>query len=210
MAPEAEQIQGSSYASRTYAVAMTNSEHIKSLPRTVAYVGAGDDPNALPSLLLEDFDDALHAYARLGGVDAPQRVEDAIDADAVVIAMSARRPSLVDPPALSHSALVYVLIACDGAETDEARLAMERTCGLLGQSGAMLAGCVLIPLAGQLERHMKGPRMGHARRNVSEATDELVLALRCAATPGVIEVRPPWPRVLHRLGSALRGLGLFS
>lgn len=210
MAPEAKQIQSSSYASRTYAVAMTNSEHIKSLPRTVAYVGAGDDPNALSSLLLEDFDDALHAYARLGGVDAPQRIEDAIDADAVVIATSARRPSFVELPGLSPSALVYALIACDGAETDEARLAMERMRGLLEQSGAMLVGCVLIPLAGQLEQHIKGPRMGHARRNVSEATDELVLALRCAATPGVIEVRPPWPRVLHRLGSALRGLGLFS
>ena len=189
---------------------MTNSEHIKTLPRTVAHVRAGDDPNALPSLLLEDFDDALHAYARLGGVDAPQRVEYAIDADAVVIAMSARRPSLVDLPALSPSVLVYALIACDGAETDEARLAMERLRGLLEQSGAALAGCALIPLAGRLERHMKGPRMGHARRNVSEATDELVLALRCAATPGVIEVRPPWPRVLHRLGNALRCLGPFS
>lgn len=189
---------------------MTNSENIKSPPRTVAYVGAGDDPNALPSLLLKDFDDALHAYARLGGVDAPQRVEDAIDADAVVIATSARRPSFVELPGLSPSKLVYALIACDGAKTGEARLAMERMRGLLEQSGAMLVGCALIPLAGQLERHMKDPRMGHARRNVSEATDELVLALRCAATPGVIEVRPPWPRVLHRLGSALRGLGLFS
>ena len=189
---------------------MTNSEHIKTLPRTVAYVGASDDPNALPSLLLEDFDDALHAYSRLGGVGAPQRIEDAIDADTVVIATSARRPSLVDLPALSPSALVYALIACDGAETGEARLAMERMRSLLGQSGAELAGCALIPLAGQLERHMKSPRMGHARRNVSEATDELVLALRCAATPGVIEVRPPWPRVFHRLGNALRGLGLFS
>lgn len=189
---------------------MTNSEQIKTLPRTVAYVGAGDDPNALPSLLLEDFDDALHAYARLGGVGAPRRVEDAIDADAVVIAMSARRPSLVDLPGLSPSALVYALIACDGAETDEARLAMERLHGLLGQSRATLAGCALIPLAGQLERHMKGPRMGHARRNVSEATDELVLALRCAATSGVIEVRSPWPRVFHRLGNALRDLRVFN
>lgn len=189
---------------------MTNSEHIKTLPRTVAYVGAGDDPNALTSLLLEDFDDALHAYARLGGVGAPRRVEDAIDADAVVIAISARRPSFVDLPDLSPSALVYALIACDGAETGEARLAMERLRGLLGQSGATLAGCALIPLAGQLERHMKGPRMGHARRNVSEATDELVLALRCAATPGVIEVRSPWPRVFHRLGDALRDLRPFS
>lgn len=189
---------------------MTNSKHIRSLPRTVAYVGASDDPNALPSLLLKDFDDALHAYARLGGVGAPRRVEDAIDADAVVIAMSARRPSFVELPGLSPNALGYTLIACDGAETDEARLAMERLHGLLEQSGATLAGCALIPLAGQLERHMKGPRMGHARRNVSEATDELVLALRGAATPGVIEVRPPWPRVLHRLGSTLRGLGLFS
>lgn len=189
---------------------MTNSEHIRSLPRTVAYLGASNDPNALPSLLLEDFDDALHAYARLGGVGAPQRVEDARDADAVVFATSTRRPTLVDLPGFSPSALVYALIACDGAETDEARLAMERLRGLLEQSGAALAGCALIPLAGQLERHMKGPRMGHARRNVSEATDELVLALRCAATPGVIEVRQPWPSVLHRLGTALRCLGLFS
>lgn len=189
---------------------MTNSEHIRSLPRTVAYVGAVDDPNALPSLLLEDFDDALHAYARLGGVGAPQRVEDAREADAVVIATSTCRPTLVDLPGLSPSALVYALITCDGAETDEARLAMERLRGLLGQSGATLAGCALIPLAGQLERHMKGPRMGHARKNVSEATDELVLALRCAATPGVIEVRSPWPRVFHRLGNALRDLRVFS
>lgn len=189
---------------------MTNSEHIKTLPRTVAYVGASDDPNALPSLLLKDFDDALHAYARLGGVGAPQRIEDAIDADAIVIATSARRPSLVELPGLSPSALAYALIACDGAETGEARLVMERMRGLLEQSGATLAGCALIPLAGQLERHMKGPRMGHARRNVSESTDELVLALRCAATPGVIEVRPPWPRVLHRLGNALRDLRVFS
>ena len=160
--------------------------------------------------MLEDFDDALHAYARLGGVGAPERVEDAIDTDAVVIAMSARRPSLVDLPGLSPNKLVYALITCDGAETDEARLAMERLRGLLEQSEAVLAGCALIPLAGQLERHMKGPRMGHARRNVSEATDELVLALRCAATPGVIEVRSPWPRVFHRLGDALRDLRPFS
>lgn len=45
--------------------------------------------------------------------------------------------------------------------------------------------------------------MGHARRNVSEATDELVLALRCADEAGIIDVRPTpgrahsvisWPR----------------
>jgi len=106
---------------------------------------------------------------------------------------------------LAPGALVYALIACDACETSEARQALESLEERLDRTHATLAGCALIPLAETLETSMRGPRMGHARRNVSEATDELVLALRCADEAGIIDVRPPWPCALcHLLASRRR------
>ena len=171
----------------------------RELPKTVAYVEFGDRASALPGLLLDDFEDALGAYARLGGVRAPRRARSSRNADTLVIATHARDTTEFKSLAYSPDALVYALVACDGPETSEAQAAMEQLRAQLERKGALLAGCALIPLANELERHMRDPRMGHARRNVSEAIDELVLALRCADEPGVIDVRPPWPRFLYRI-----------
>lgn len=180
------------------------------LPKTVAYVELGDRTSALPALLLEDFEDTLGAYARLGGVAAPSYALATRRADAIVFASHARDVCEAKFIAVAPGTLVYALIACDGWRTDEAAEAAGELAGQLERKGALLAGCALIPLAESLERHMSGPRMGHARRRASEATDELVLALRCAQKPGVIDVRPPWPRALYSLRGVLRDTRAFS
>ena len=172
------------------------------LPKTVAYVALGDRSSALPGLLLDDFEDALGAYARLGGMPAPTRVEGAGDCDALVISARTGDISGLEKLAPAAGSLAYALLAHEGTRPDEALRAQEQLGELLARRGAELAGCALVPLASHLEARMGCARMGHARRNVSEATDELVLALRCGATCGTIPVRPPSPALVWRvLGS---------
>lgn len=184
---------------------MSDARDIRPLPKTVALIEFGDRTSALPGLLLDDFEDALGVYARIGGVPSPRRVLASRHADALVIATHARDMREARYTAIAPGALVYALIACDACETSEARQALESLEERLDRTHATLAGCALIPLAETLETRMRGPRMGHARRNVSEATDELVLALRCADEAGIIDVRPPWPRALcHLLASRRR------
>lgn len=184
---------------------MSDARNIRPLPKTVALIEFGDRTSALPGLLLDDFEDALAAYARIGGVPAPRRALASRHADALVIATHARDMHEARYTAIAPGALVYALIACDACETSEARQALESLEESLDRTHATLAGCALIPLAETLETRMRGPRMGHARRNVSEATDELVLALRCAEKTSIIDVRPPWPRALcHLLASRRR------
>lgn len=178
---------------------MSDARTRHTLPKTVAYVALGDGPRTLPGLLLTDFEDALEAYAQMGGVPAPRRVEDASSCDALVVAACANDLSGLEGLLPAGGARSYALLAHEGTDPGLASRAQERLEEQLARRDAGLAGCALIPLASRLERHMGCARMGHARRNVSEATDDLVLALRCGAACGTIPVRPPSPAFLWRL-----------
>ena len=104
---------------------MSDARNIRTLPKTVALIEFGDRTSALPGLLLDDFDDALGAYARIGGVPSPRRALASRHADALVIATHARDMREARYTAIAPGTLVYALITCDACETSEARQALE-------------------------------------------------------------------------------------
>lgn len=94
---------------------------------------------------------------------------------------------------LSHlepGAQVYAVVCCESCDADEA---WDTVSGLEKQcleAGLLWCGGMVVPGAANLPRVWGKPRMGRARRRVSEATDELLLAIRCGEPAGTIIVRP--------------------
>ncbi len=85
---------------------------------------------------------------------------------------------------------VYVVVCCDSCDADEAWDAvsgLEKQCS---EAGLLWCGGMVVPGAANLPRVWGKPRMGWARRRVSEVTDELLLAIRCGEPAGTIVVRP--------------------
>lgn len=58
------------------------------------------------------------------------------------------------------------------------------------ESGHAWCGGMVVRCAGSLPRLKNKPRMGMARRKVSEAADELLLAIRCGSRAGTVVSRP--------------------
>ena len=58
------------------------------------------------------------------------------------------------------------------------------------ESGHAWCGGMVVRCAGALPRLKNKPRMGMARRKVSEAADELLLAIRCGSHAGTVVSRP--------------------
>ena len=147
--------------------------------------------------LLDDFAEALAVYARLGGDPAPQIVRDEpSSADTLVMGFAAEDADAAYQLVGSRAAKtrVYALVTTEEPSPAQAAATLEglgRACadeGLAWEGGLAVGGAALRDAV----RHT--PRMGWLRRDLSEKVDQLILAVRCGTSAGVLESKPPLPR----------------
>ena len=186
------------------------------LPRRIAVIDGGGDGRGSPiSLVLDDFEEAFWVYARHGaGPDARIPRIDRLSpsdpaalgasADAVVLGCALRsgtmpEEALMVVAALPEDTRLYAIATDEryGAGSAPSPIAsLRESCAETGVcccGGLIAYASSLIPAAANM------PRMGMARRRLSEATDRLILAVRCGTDAGTIEARPPIPRFAYRL-----------
>lgn len=179
-------------------------------------------------LLLDDFADALCAYARMGKSEAPTvawansaSLRPADGTDALVAAFTVHGSSLPDrvldmlDAIAVHPVPLYALCATDSHDPADALDALEdlgRRClaaGIPWRGGVIVGGGALVA------RTARSPRMGTLRRWHSEATDALIAAVRLGTSVeeaaqitrdttrvrqgNIILARCPIPRFIYRL-----------
>ena len=195
--------------------------------RHVVLVDADGDAGAA-RLLLDDFADALCAYARMGGAEPPTVTwadngtceDDALDCAVVAFRIREGTPASRTTDALdmvgAPNGMPCYLLCCtddfDPADALPSVTAYARECeaaGFICRGGVIVGGGALVP------RTAKSPRMGTLRRWRSEATDALIAAVRlqCGVDEaaaitrdttrrreqGFILARCPIPRWAYRL-----------
>lgn len=165
------------------------------LPKRIALVTVGET-HALPSLMANDFEDALGAYSEIGGTRPPavlHSLEREPTVDAVVIIFAASDARLTEDllADLESTCLVYALASDDTDDAKDALRALDALKDACNTQGLSWRGGLAIPCRVWYETHMAKPRMGCARRPLSEATDDIVLALRCGNYAGVSIVKAP-------------------
>ncbi len=196
------------------------------LINAVGCIGVGDDAHDSIAFLLDDFEEAYCAYAheiaQMFGVSddvtTPRFMrmtspgDDVFAAytecDSVVIGYTleagedatesiANAVRLLSPTDVSRGMCVYTIAvdySYDAENTFDSLDALRTSCseaGLLFSGGVLIGGGALLP------RLANKPRMGSARRRVSEAIDELIEAVREGRDAGVIKAKPPMPRFLY-------------
>ena len=165
-------------------------------PRRIALVDASG--TASTSALLADAAEALPVYAWLAGLAEPEVVtahagRDIPSCDTVLLALElgAACPRVEELPVgyTLTGTSVYALLCTDGDPEVAAYLIaeLEERCdqrGLRWQGALAVGNARLLP-------HLSGrPRMGWARRRVSEAVDQLLIALLAGRPFGEKYVRP--------------------
>lgn len=165
------------------------------LPKRIALVSVGET-RALPSLMANDFEDALGAYSEIGGTRPPAvshslEGEPAVDAVVIIFAVSAARLAENLLANLESKCLVYALASDDTDDAKDALRALDALKDACNKHGLSWRGGLAVPCRAWYEAHMAKPRMGCARRSLSEATDDVVLALRCGNYTGVSVVKAP-------------------
>lgn len=96
----------------------------------------------------------------------------------------------------STQARVYAVAVCAG---DDQQVAVRALDALMTRAQAALArpcGGLAVPRAQEVAMAFPTARMGRRRRRLSEATDRLILALRCGQDAGTLTVRPCTLRAL--------------
>ena len=196
--------------------------------RRVELVDA-DLPNASGAarLLLEDFADALCAYARMGKSEVPtvawadSASSPADDTDALVAAFTVQGATLPDraidmlDAIAAHPVPLYALCATDSHDPADALAALDELDRRCADAGIPWRGGVIVGGGALIARTAKSPRMGTLRRWRSEATDALIAAVRLGASVeeaaqitrdttrvrqgNVILARCPIPKAAYRL-----------
>lgn len=161
----------------------------------VALVDASHD--AATGALLADAAEALPVYARLAGTEPPELVRadagaDVARCDTVLLGLSLDGTARIEELPLAYApagARVYALltVAGDPQIARYALAALEERCEL---QGLRWMGALAVGDAGLLPRIARCPRMGWARRRVSEALDRLLIALLAGQHAGENNVRP--------------------
>lgn len=104
-------------------------------------------------------------------------------------------PSLDIP----SGARVYAIAIDSSCDAGNALASVDVLHAFCRGSGLRFSGGIAIGGGALLPRMENKPRMGAARRRLSEATDELIDAVRAGRDTEVITVRPPMPRFLYGL-----------
>lgn len=150
--------------------------------------------------LAGDLAEALPVYARLAGMEAPRVARaragtDVARGDTVLLAWALEEGAPPTPPLAAYAregALVYALVVTAAAGDPRlAAHALAELGELCAARGQAWMGALVVGDAEVVARFSRGPRMGWARRRVSEALDRLVCALLADAPAGETYVRPP-------------------
>ena len=104
-------------------------------------------------------------------------------------------PSLDIP----SGARVYAIAIDSSCDAGNALASVDVLHAFCRESGLRFSGGIAIGGGALLPRMENKPRMGAARRRLSEATDELIEAVRAGRDTEVVTVRPPMPRFLYGL-----------
>ena len=91
---------------------------------------------------------------------------------------------------LPQDAVVYGLCCSAPFVASAALRGLEQVETACVEHGHVWCGGMAVRCAGVLPRLKNKPRMGMARRKVSEAADELLLAIRCGSRAGTVVSRP--------------------
>ncbi len=155
------------------------------------------------SLLLGDLVEAGAVYERLAGLATPVEFEvlggatEAGACEALVLGVCAGE-GLAEPlaellPNVAEGSQVYAVVACESREPEGALPALSALEEWCSEQGFIWQGALVVADAARLPLVWGKPRMGRARRPVSETMDELILAIRCGAEVGVGTARPRVP-----------------
>lgn len=90
----------------------------------------------------------------------------------------------------STQARVYAVAVCAGDDPQAAARALDALMARAQVAGARPCGGLAVPRAHEVAAAFPTARMGRRRRRLSEATDRLILALRCGQDAGTLTVRP--------------------
>ena len=104
-------------------------------------------------------------------------------------------PSLDIP----SGARVYAIAIDSSCDAGNALASVDVLHAFCRESGLRFSGGIAIGGGALLSRMENKPRMGAARRRLSEATDELIEAVCAGRDTEVVTVRPPMPRFLYGL-----------
>lgn len=187
-------------------------------PRRVGLVCLSPRGKASASrLLLDDLAAATEAYERRAQMGEKSielkevvRPQDAAGVDALVLAV----PLYVDElPASAIARLeelagaarpgtrVYALLNCGFFEPYQMDCELEVLELWCRAHGLAWSGAVAVGGGGMLPGIWGSPRLGWIRRPTSEASDQLVLALRSGSDAGIIQVRQRIPRWMYILAA---------
>lgn len=174
----------------------TSPRTLPQVPRRIALVDASDC--AATSALLADAAEALPVYARLAGTQAPELVRartgrDVASCDTVllVLRLDGTSPRVEELPVsyASAGARVYALLCTEG-DPGVATYLLAELDERCEERGLRWCGGLAVGDADLLPRIAGCPRMGWARRRVSEAVDELLITLLANKSVGEKYVRP--------------------
>lgn len=174
----------------------TSPRTLPQVPRRIALVD--ESGCAATSALLADAAEALPVYARLAGTQAPELVRaragrDVASCDTVLLALKldGTNPRVEELP-ISYAptgARVYALLCTEG-DPGVATYLLAELDERCEERGLRWCGGLAVGDADLLPRITGCPRMGWARRRVSEAVDELLIALLANKSVGERYVRP--------------------
>lgn len=157
------------------------------LPQRIALVDVmPPQETSLTGLLLEDFKDALGAYAHISHAHTPTFVLGAGEhADTVIIACTdhldfQQCSDIFD--VLSSQTRIYAIACTASPEPTELLPHLKKLHILCSRHSLQWCGAFAIGSSDVLKRKMGQPRMGLWRRWASEAMDRFIGAVRCGGT----------------------------
>lgn len=193
---------------------------VPALPRQIALIDASDSKETKTTFVLDDFEEAFNVYARhdadpgmlapeifrfdMAGMDEhDKRKLSHFDTLVIGCALGGRSIERLQG-FLAQGTRLYAIAVSDDYKVGHVVLSLtslKDTCseqGLSWYGGLAVGADNLIP-------YMRGkPRMGMLRRRLSEATDKLILAVRCGTDAGTITVPAPIPHFIYHLIAAQR------
>lgn len=196
------------------------------LPRRIALIDidAGKKKTAT-SFILDDFEEAFSVYAH-HDADPEASIPELIrtpsdrtfssdtrelhDIDTIVLGCSlnasdssdrlrALLSNLSAAHVLTSDARAYMIASDTRYEPENAKSTFSSFENLWLQAGASWCGGLAAYASALIPATAHMARMGMARRRLSEATDRLILTVRCGTGAGTIVVPAPVPRFIYRL-----------
>ena len=195
------------------------------LPRHIALINADDGTRTATALILDDFDEAFAVYAHHdvsldafapqidrvmpGSLDTDhERSHVCFDTAVLGCALCDGNSDehvadlirvLVKNGSLGKGARLYAIVSTTRYEPDYAIASFTRLEAICSEYRLAWCGGLAVGASDMIPATAEMPRMGMMRRRLSEATDMLILAVRCSADAGTIMVPASVPRFVYRL-----------